>query len=272
MFLKQVLFVGSQMCQVLVFRIHPQFILPGGLWKLVYQPDPADIRLLLKPGNLREGAKRMRYGTFVRSVSFASAMACLFVVTVMVLSGTSASASSSPMALKVGGGSGWLDDSWEDDNVALRFSIVGSSVYMKLTNKTQYVIRLQWPEASLRLADGTLRTTSFVFEYEVIQQPLPMNLKDAKWELRKGASNEDLFFNAGRTGFLELGVRVDDSSIPLKGDVINYSAFREKSTAKADSLIPLLAMLPEGSFITWILYYDFAGKDFIKEVHLKLAN
>lgn len=176
------------------------------------------------------------------------------------------------MVLKVGGASGWSDNRWEDDNVNMCFSMVGSSVYIKLTNKTQYVIRLQWPEAGLRLADGTMRTMCFIYEYESIIRPLPVNIKDAKYELLKAASNEDLFISAGKTVFLEIGVRVDDSSIPLKGKAESASPSKEKAVAKADSLLSFLSMLPEGSYDIWLLHYDFAGKAFIKEVHLKLAD
>lgn len=214
----------------------------------------------------------MKNRTFFRSAARVTTLACLFLVLTMALPGSPASASSSPMVLRVNGETGWSDNSWEDDNIAMRFSIIGISLYLKLTNKTQYVIRLQWPEAGFRLADGTLRTVSFIYEYESIIKPAPANIKDAKYELLKAASNEDLLIGAGKTVYLEIGVRVDDSSIPLKGKAVSTAPYKETPVAKADSLLSLLSMLPEGSFDTWLLHYDFAGKAFIKEVQLKLAD
>lgn len=213
----------------------------------------------------------MKHGANKRSAAAVTVMVCFFTIAFFA-AGAIASTSSSPMVLMAGGEPGWSKSSWEDDNIAMRFSIVGSSLYLKLTNKTQYVIRLQWPEAGLRLADGTMRTMCFIYEYESIIRPLPANIKDAKYELRKAASNEDLFISAGKTVFLEIGVRVDDSSIPLKGKAESASPSKEKAVAKADSLFSFLSMLPEGSYDIWLLQYDFAGKAFIKEVHLKLAD
>ncbi len=219
----------------------------------------------------------MRREARIRQITAITVLSVALLSFAAVLIGPSAAASSSAPALLVGDGVGEYGSSWKDENIDVLFSIAGGSAYIRVTNKTAYVIRLQWPEASLRLPDGKTRTACFVHEYEAISRYYKPtlekpNLSDADWRLLSAACNEDLFIKAGRTIFLELGVRIDNPTIPLQVGGKYFWHIKEEEAAKADSLYNLLSRQPEGSAVKWLLQYDFSGKAFVKEAHLKLAN
>lgn len=76
---------------------------------------------------------------------------------------TQASAVSEPIIM-VERPDGWVENLYEDDNISMSFAMVNLWTYMRVINKTDKVMRFNWPPASFLLPDGTARTLCFMYE------------------------------------------------------------------------------------------------------------